>query len=337
MKSGFFAAFFRVRRGRSLCRRVRRSGNALLRSGGRAQCTAGRAAHPPPDGGPNERFAFYGDDLIDVFYQLFYWSGSPAILPKVLVDAETGRFGYIEAIPASIIFDDTFSDGMYNSVICTEDADFVPDDANLDGVRPSFSAGFVEELDEYIAACDLWQVPPFGAEIDAPVASDIPTLLCRARSIPSHRRPLPRKPPHPCPTAATWSWPRAATASRSAPMHALTTSWTRLSPAVAPDDACLETVAPPAFVAPNVVVVPLLSYLNALNRGVDPAGLVGAAAGGGAVGVCGVASRLACAQSSRSAGGVGDLDAGHGCWSWSSARSPPRRDAADARHHLWHI
>ncbi|MEZ4580792.1 MAG: hypothetical protein R3A10_03905 [Caldilineaceae bacterium] len=51
-----------------------------------------------PDGGPNERFAFYGDDLIDVFYQLFYWSGSPAILPKVLVDAETGRFGYIEAI-----------------------------------------------------------------------------------------------------------------------------------------------------------------------------------------------------------------------------------------------
>ncbi|MEZ4580793.1 MAG: alpha/beta fold hydrolase [Caldilineaceae bacterium] len=43
-----FAAFFPRARGRSLCRRVRRSGNALLRSGGRAQCTAGRPAHPPP-------------------------------------------------------------------------------------------------------------------------------------------------------------------------------------------------------------------------------------------------------------------------------------------------
>ncbi|MEZ4609072.1 MAG: hypothetical protein R2838_02245 [Caldilineaceae bacterium] len=71
---------------------------------------------------------------------------------------------------------------MYNSVICTEDADFVPDDANLDGVRPSFSAGFVEELDEYIAACDLWQVPPFGAEIDAGGERYPYALLGRVRS-----------------------------------------------------------------------------------------------------------------------------------------------------------
>ena len=186
----------------------------------------------------------------------------------MLVDAEAGRFGYIEAILASIIFDDTFSDGMYNSVICTEDADFVPDDANLDGVRPSFSAGFVEELDEYIAACDLWQVPPFGAEIDAPVASDIPTLLLSGAFDPIT--------PPAFATEAAASLPNSRNVVLASGGHGIAFGTDACvddivdaflaAPAVAPDDACLETVAPPAFVAPNVVVVPLLSYLNALNR-----------------------------------------------------------------------
>ena len=221
-----------------------------------------------PDGGPSERFAFYGDDLIDFFYQLFYWSGSPGILPKVLVDAEAGRFGYIEAILASIIFDDTFSDGMYNSVICTEDVDFAPAEVNLDGVRPSFSAGFVEELHEYIVACELWQVPPFGAEIDAPVASDIPTLLLSGAFDPIT--------PPAFAAAAAASLPNSRNVVLATGGHGVAFGTDPCvddivdaflaAPAVAPDDACLETVALPAFVAPNVVVVPLLSYLNALNR-----------------------------------------------------------------------
>lgn len=130
-----------------------------------------------PTSGERTLMTFTGDDLVDFFFQMFYWTGSPAILPKVMVEVEAGRMDYVGAMLSVFVFDDTFSDGMYNSVLCAEDADFVPAEAAKDTAGSYFSDGFQEELEEYIVTCDVWNVPALGTAVDEPVVSDVPTLL----------------------------------------------------------------------------------------------------------------------------------------------------------------
>lgn len=220
-----------------------------------------------PDTGETLWYAFFGDDLIDFFFQMFYWGGSPAILPKVLADAEAWRFDYIGAILAGITFDETFSDGMYNSVICAEDVDFVPGEAALDGVRSDFSNGFADELAEYLATCDVWQVPAFDAFIDAPVVSDIPALLLSGAFDPI------TPPPFAAAAAATLANSHEVVLANGG--HGIAFGMDECvdgiiqafltEPAQKPDDTCLPSRPAFDYVAPDAVVVPLLTYVNSLN------------------------------------------------------------------------
>ena len=134
-----------------------------------------------PDTGKRFAALLSGDDLIDLTFQLFYISGSVGALPKVIADAEQNDFTFLQGIYAILIFDDTFSEGMYNSVICAEDADFSPSNIDLDGLRPEFSENAPETLQEYLDICAVWQVPELDPSVDDPVASDIPTLLLSGR------------------------------------------------------------------------------------------------------------------------------------------------------------
>ena len=122
-----------------------------------------------------------GDTLVDVLFQAFYLPDSYAYFPKLVSNLEAGDMTFVEGIWPLFAFDESISEGMYFSVVCSEDADFSADELELDGVRPYFAAGARADLDSYSDACAIWEVEQLPDSVDDPVVSDIPTLLLSGR------------------------------------------------------------------------------------------------------------------------------------------------------------
>jgi pimeloyl-ACP methyl ester carboxylesterase len=118
-----------------------------------------------------------GDTLVDVLFQAFYLPDSYAYFPKLVANLEAGDMTFIEGIWPLFAFDRSISEGMYYSVICAEDADFVPAELTVTGVRPYFAARFDDDLQSYRDACAIWKVDQLSATVDDPVTSDVPVLL----------------------------------------------------------------------------------------------------------------------------------------------------------------
>jgi pimeloyl-ACP methyl ester carboxylesterase len=118
-----------------------------------------------------------GKGLMEIFFQFFYIEDSYALFPRLVSAVEKGDYLVVETLWSLIAYDRSFSEGMYYSVICAEDADFDPDEAPLDGVRPQIAASVKDDLQAYLDACDFWRVNLLPPSIDNPVQSDIPTLL----------------------------------------------------------------------------------------------------------------------------------------------------------------
>ncbi len=130
-----------------------------------------------PATGSSVKAQLDGDTLVDVLFQAFYLPDSYALFPKLVTNLEQGDFTFIRGIWPLFAFDRTISEGMYFSVICAEDADFNPSDANLAGIRPYFANGAHSEMQSYLDACQIWQVEQLPSVVDEAVISDIPALL----------------------------------------------------------------------------------------------------------------------------------------------------------------
>ncbi len=118
-----------------------------------------------------------GDSLMDVFFQAFYIGDMYALFPKIIHDLEAGNTFFLQELLSFIVSDRSFSEGMYYSVICTEDADIVPTSADTTGLRPQIADGVEADLNSYLQACDIWQVETLPDFVDDPVTTDLPTLL----------------------------------------------------------------------------------------------------------------------------------------------------------------
>jgi hypothetical protein len=83
----------------------------------------------------------------------------------------------IETYYPIVLFDRTFASGMYYSVMCAEDADFTPDELELDGVDPHIAS--IQKIDTagFLELCRKWDVPQLGARADEPVSANVPTLV----------------------------------------------------------------------------------------------------------------------------------------------------------------
>lgn len=118
-----------------------------------------------------------GKGLLEILFQIFYLEDSYAIFPYLVSALERGDYLVVETIWSFIAYDRTFSEGMYYSVICAEDADFYPDEAPLVGVRPPIRARVKDDLQAYLDACAFWEVDLLPPSVDEPVKSDVPALL----------------------------------------------------------------------------------------------------------------------------------------------------------------
>jgi hypothetical protein len=123
-----------------------------------------------------------GDSLINLLFQFLYSSEAIPALPKMIYELrDTGDSVLLRVIWPFLAFDRTFAGGMYNAVICAEDADFTASDMQLQGVRPEVKRVTESSPDYFGTLCTEWNVPPLPAGVDDAVMSDIPTLVFNGR------------------------------------------------------------------------------------------------------------------------------------------------------------
>jgi hypothetical protein len=76
-----------------------------------------------------------------------------------------------------LAFNNRSADGLYNSVVCSEDRDFTLEDVDLSGIPAEIRESLRLTPEGVLDACEAWDVPELGPAYDRPVRSDIPALL----------------------------------------------------------------------------------------------------------------------------------------------------------------
>jgi pimeloyl-ACP methyl ester carboxylesterase len=129
-----------------------------------------------PRSGAPESIALGEGDLLGVVRLMSYNDATAALLPLIVEQAYLGNFGplaaqaelQIDALAESLGF------AMHNSVVCTEDAPWFPDDLGPDATLPYLGTMVVDGLR---AICEAWPRGVIDEDFHAPVVSDRPVLL----------------------------------------------------------------------------------------------------------------------------------------------------------------
>jgi pimeloyl-ACP methyl ester carboxylesterase len=132
-----------------------------------------------PETGDVHDMLLTGDRLVALTRDLLYATTLLPDLPGAIYDMAEGDFTLLELFQSRFLFSLDLADGLYNSVICTELADFTETDfANPDGLYPQV-VGVVEDLigDVMLDPCEVWGVEHLGDYVTEPVVGEIPTLL----------------------------------------------------------------------------------------------------------------------------------------------------------------
>jgi pimeloyl-ACP methyl ester carboxylesterase len=215
---------------------------------------------------------FDGDMLIDATFQMVYATSLIPALPKMIYDARDGTYTFLSYVYPILLFDRTFSEGMYYSVLCAEDADFNPADVPLEGVRPELAKDARQSAQSFLDTCQRWHVPPLEPIVDAPVTSNIPTLVLNGRFDPI-------TPPAFGQAAAqtlshSYVFTFANTGHGALIDSPCATSLARAflaDPQRAPDASCVAQLSAPTFIAPaNTLMSPGMQRLLATLNGNNP-------------------------------------------------------------------
>jgi pimeloyl-ACP methyl ester carboxylesterase len=220
-----------------------------------------------PETGKSVKAYLDGDVLVDVLFQAFYLPDFYATFPKLVANLEKGDLTFIRSIWPLFAFDRTLSEGMYFSVICAEDADFGPFEANVDGIRPYFAEGASGELQSYLDACDIWQVDQLPSSVDDAVSSEVPTLL-----LSGYYDPV--TPPEFADIAAkslanAYIFVEPTGSHGVAFDNSCTSDILRQfleNPAQSPDMSCRSEITPTLFVESDALSFPFLGEINQLSQ-----------------------------------------------------------------------
>ncbi|HUT19579.1 MAG TPA: alpha/beta hydrolase, partial [Anaerolineae bacterium] len=132
-----------------------------------------------PNTGQVHEMVLTGRRLVAVTRNLLYVTAVLPRLPSAINDMAEGDFSLVELLESRFMFSLGMADGMYNSVVCSELADFsVADMASSEGLYPQVSEVVEDLIDEaMLQPCQLWGVDHLGDALDQSLVSDIPTLL----------------------------------------------------------------------------------------------------------------------------------------------------------------
>ncbi len=127
--------------------------------------------------GLTHRALLDGDTVLSAVFQMMYSTDLLPMVPSIIYDARANRFDVLTRILSLLVFDRTMSYGMYYSVNCSEDGDVEESDLDLSGLPEQVAALNDDSVAGFLEVCDIWDVEALDSVIDAPVQSDVPTLL----------------------------------------------------------------------------------------------------------------------------------------------------------------
>ncbi len=195
-----------------------------------------------------------GDTIQSLIFQLLYSTEIIPALPHVIYAMRAGDFSFMQRIAPQILFDRTFASGMYESVICAEDADFQSSALDVQGIRPQFAEYATEDAENFLQGCQIWNVTPLDPSVDQPVTSTIPTLVLNGRFDPI-------TPPANGIEAArtispsyvyTFGYSGHGAATTGSCPESIMRQFLR-DPSRAPDSACIADKPAPTFISPATV------------------------------------------------------------------------------------
>jgi pimeloyl-ACP methyl ester carboxylesterase len=209
------------------------------------------------DSGDLHNMLLTGDRLIALTRDLLYATTLLPDLPGTIYDMAAGDFTLLELFQSRLLFNLELADGLYNSVICTELADFTEADmAHAEGLYPQVAEVVEDLIDEVmLQPCQVWGVEHLGDYVTESVAGDIPTLLLSGEFDPT-------VPPHLADVAAEeltnaylYTFPGVGHSAlgSSECAHAMMLAFLD-DPAQAPDASCIDGMPGLVFRAPTAAL-----------------------------------------------------------------------------------
>ncbi|NJM42020.1 MAG: alpha/beta fold hydrolase, partial [Anaerolineae bacterium] len=221
-----------------------------------------------------------GNGLINLLFQALYASDLHPILPQAITDAAAGNTELLAGIQSLFAFDDSMSIGMHYSVVCAEDADFKESDIDTSDIRLELRELQKQGALDYLKICPAWGVKDLGASIDAPVTSDIPTLVLNGQLDPITPPAFGQTAAEGLRNSYAFTFPGGGHGQLNF-TNTCATSMVREfldDPTLQPDDTCVATNKP-AFSPPTEIAS--VSFMNVVNniltgkRSLAPALLMG--------------------------------------------------------------
>ncbi len=134
-----------------------------------------------PETGKTYQALVNGDLFISALFLSMYDPSLVPTLPALVYNTRASNYDQLASLLPLLLFQPTFSVGMYQAVICAEEANFQPQAMPVAGVRPELAKLMQADNAIVLDICQVWKIPKLGAEVNAPVVSDVPTLLLSGR------------------------------------------------------------------------------------------------------------------------------------------------------------
>ncbi len=209
-----------------------------------------------------------GDSLQSVVFQSLYATDLLPYLPYMIDEASKGNYAPLGNVASLFVFDRSVSYGMYFSMTCAEDGNFDPNAVDSSGLRPQIAERNIRDLKSLQETCALWNVELLPASADAPVESDVPTLLLSGRFDPITPAKNAEDVARTLSNATTFVFPNTGHGAFQSEKCASRIAQAFLDdPKAKPDGSCIGALKPPQFrTRADIMPVPALANFLSINE-----------------------------------------------------------------------
>lgn len=124
------------------------------------------------------RIVLDGESLEGLLYHALYMDSLQPFIPYIVDRADHGDYNLLSSmLLPMVLFDDTFAQGMWMTVVCAERGDTNLSETAYPGVVERLAEEELEDAEKILAVCREWSIELLDFDIEQPVVSDIPTLL----------------------------------------------------------------------------------------------------------------------------------------------------------------
>ncbi len=124
--------------------------------------------------------SFSGDDLVGWLFSTFYVTPFIPLLPQTIYQIREHNYSQLSSLYGYVMFDDTFSHGLFYSTTCSEDWHFLTKQditRSVQGIRPQIASVFGAMEQQEYDICQFWNVQAVPIAQKLPVTSSLPTLV----------------------------------------------------------------------------------------------------------------------------------------------------------------